>query len=113
MYGVTQPRVVIVTGNPGVTERDPYPTRTKPQPVIRVGVSAGRGRGFGGFFLMLRVAGSQRVDTKWYITLTKGFFFGHGGLIGNKNYYSLLDNFQNFIPILRKVLLLLVIKNFR
>ena len=52
-------RVVFVTGNPGVTERDPYPTRTKPQPVIQVGVSAGRGRGSGGFFLMLRVHGYQ------------------------------------------------------
>ena len=52
-------QIVFVTGNPGVTERDPYPTRTKPQPVIRVGVSAGRGRGSGGFFFMLRVRGYQ------------------------------------------------------
>ena len=49
------PNLVFITGNPGVTERDPYPTRTKPQPVIQVGVSVGRGRGSGGFFLMLRV----------------------------------------------------------
>ena len=38
--------LVIVTGNPGVTARDPYPTRGNPYPSTRVGVSAGRGRVF-------------------------------------------------------------------
>ena len=56
---------MFVTGNPGVTERDPYPTRTKPQPVIRVGVSAGRGRGSGGFFFY--VAGSRVPVLIYYI----------------------------------------------
>ena len=27
------PHLVIITGNPGVTERDPYPTRKKPLPI--------------------------------------------------------------------------------
>ena len=41
-----------VTGNPGVTARDPYPTRENPYPSTRVGVSAGRGRGLAGFFII-------------------------------------------------------------
>ena len=45
-------RLVIVTGNPGVTARDPYPTRRNPYPSTRVGVSAGRGRGLAVFFII-------------------------------------------------------------
>jgi len=56
--------LVIVTGNPGVTARDPYPTRGNPYPSTRVGVSAGRGRGLEGFFLLLGVVGSLRVFTQ-------------------------------------------------
>ena len=59
--------VVIVTGNPGVTARDPYPTRRNPYPHWRVRVSAGRGRGLVGFFFITTgwgsAAGSQCVMT--------------------------------------------------
>ena len=44
--------VVIVTGNPGVTARDPYPTHRNPYPSTQVGVSAGRGKGLAGFFII-------------------------------------------------------------
>ena len=44
--------LVIVMGNPGVTAHDPYPTRGNPYPSTWVEVSAGRGRGLVGFFVI-------------------------------------------------------------
>ena len=40
--------VVIVTGNPGVSQGYPYPYPQKPLPPARVRVSEGRGRGLEG-----------------------------------------------------------------
>ena len=45
--------LVIVTGNPGVTARDLYPTRGNPYPSTWVGVFAGRGRGLAVFIIII------------------------------------------------------------